>query len=225
MSGQSAKVPSQDEQVSLTVTSDEQSSKVKVEQDMLANGALKFRVAPQQIKVLVAESYDPLYITGILRAIAQTAWRFFSNLGDHCNRRWSKSLKSSTVTEDTSPVGLNEETPNITAPSDVGRFSGPVLLVGQRQEVLCTSCRLCQTVCPTQCIDIAVDELSLVSGQPKPSRFKVHQLQCITCGWCVEACPSTALKMGFEGYSTRILSGETNLGVVDLLELATQGVS
>ncbi len=58
----------------------------------------------------------------------------------------------------------------------------------EKKSIKCTSCNLCQKVCPTNCISIK----SKGSGVT-PKSFELDILKCIYCGFCVEICPEDAL--------------------------------
>ncbi len=65
----------------------------------------------------------------------------------------------------------------------------------------CTSCYLCQTVCPAECITIVAGERSLeenpdgVKKEKRPVSFDIDALRCCFCGMCEEACPKDAIKL------------------------------
>jgi NADH-quinone oxidoreductase subunit I len=65
----------------------------------------------------------------------------------------------------------------------------------------CTSCYLCQTVCPAECITIIAEERPPeenpygVKKEKRPARFDIDALRCCFCGFCEEACPKDAIKL------------------------------
>ncbi len=65
----------------------------------------------------------------------------------------------------------------------------------------CTSCYLCQTVCPAECITIIAEERPNdqnpygVRKEKRPVRFDIDALRCCFCGFCEEACPKDAIKL------------------------------
>jgi len=65
----------------------------------------------------------------------------------------------------------------------------------------CTSCYLCQAVCPAECITIVAEERDEnenpygVWKEKKPLSFDVDALRCCFCGFCEEACPKDAIKL------------------------------
>ena len=51
----------------------------------------------------------------------------------------------------------------------------------------CTGCRACEQVCPTECIQVEVENRP-DSGKAWVSVFDVDFSQCVFCGLCVEVC-------------------------------------
>jgi len=66
----------------------------------------------------------------------------------------------------------------------------PRLIENSDKTLKCTSCGLCEEVCPTQCITI--DKKSKELGK-SPIKFELNLLKCIFCGLCSEVCPEEAL--------------------------------
>ena len=66
----------------------------------------------------------------------------------------------------------------------------------------CTACFLCETICPAECIHIVADEREEennpdgVKKEKKPLSFDIDLLRCCFCGFCEEACPKDAIKLG-----------------------------
>jgi len=69
------------------------------------------------------------------------------------------------------------------------------LTLHQDGSVKCTSCFLCATACPAQCIYIEPAEHSDEKIEKFPHRYEIDTLLCIYCGYCVEACPVDAIRM------------------------------
>lgn len=61
--------------------------------------------------------------------------------------------------------------------------------------IKCTSCFLCATACPADCIYIEAAEHDDPNIEKFPSRYEIDTLLCIYCGYCVEACPVDAIRM------------------------------
>ncbi len=58
----------------------------------------------------------------------------------------------------------------------------------------CTACMLCPTVCPAECIHIEAGERG--DKEKYPVKFEIDLLRCCFCGFCEEACPKDAIKLG-----------------------------
>lgn len=61
---------------------------------------------------------------------------------------------------------------------------------------ICTGCRACEEVCPTQSVGIQFvkdyDSLS-ESGLKNVQQLSIDYGSCINCGWCVDVCEPKAL--------------------------------
>jgi len=53
----------------------------------------------------------------------------------------------------------------------------------------------CQTVCPSNCIDIVAEEAPWEDRDKRPKIFEIDMLRCIYCGMCEEACPCDAIEL------------------------------
>ena len=81
---------------------------------------------------------------------------------------------------------------------------------------------MCQTNCPSHCIMIEAGERLDGRSEKMPIRFDIDLLECIYCGYCVEACPMDAIRMDTGIYST---TGSERQGMLKTLDelLATPG--
>ncbi len=79
------------------------------------------------------------------------------------------------------------------------RFKGNhVLTVKKDGSVRCTACMLCATNCPANCITIAAAEHEDPTVEKYPISYEIDILRCVFCGFCEEACPVDAIRMGPE---------------------------
>lgn len=79
------------------------------------------------------------------------------------------------------------------------RFKGAHFLTKRPTgEVRCTACFLCATNCPAQCITIVAGQSGDHGIEKYPVRFEIDILRCVFCGYCEEACPVDAIRLGSE---------------------------
>jgi NADH-quinone oxidoreductase subunit I len=58
-------------------------------------------------------------------------------------------------------------------------------------EERCIACKLCEAVCPANCIVIEAEPRE--DGSRRTTRYDLDMTKCIFCGFCVEACPVDAI--------------------------------
>jgi len=77
------------------------------------------------------------------------------------------------------------------------RFKGMhILTVKDDGSLRCTSCMLCSTYCPAECIHIIAANHDEPMVEKAPVSFEIELLRCVFCGFCEEACPVDAIRLG-----------------------------
>jgi NADH-quinone oxidoreductase subunit I len=54
---------------------------------------------------------------------------------------------------------------------------------------------MCATACPAGCINILAEDREDGVDEKMPKVFNIDLLECVFCGYCVEACPCDAIRM------------------------------
>lgn len=131
--------------------------------------------------------WERLYLPEIVRGLLVTTSHFWRNLTLHILH----SVGLAKTTRAAYTVQYPEE--RKTYP-DVYRGSHRLTLK-EDGSVRCTSCFLCATACPANCIHIEAGEHPDPAVEKFPLRYEIDTLRCIYCGMCVEACPCDAIRM------------------------------
>ena len=131
--------------------------------------------------------WERLYIPEIVRGLVVTMSHFWRNLTLHILH----ALGLAKGTRAAYTVQYPEERKRY---PDVYRGSHRLTLK-EDGSVRCTSCFLCATACPANCIHIEAGEHPDPDVEKFPLRYEIDTLRCIYCGMCVEACPCDAIRM------------------------------
>lgn len=81
------------------------------------------------------------------------------------------------------------------------RFRGVHTLNRDEQgRELCVACELCSKICPTDCITVIPmeDDTGRGIADRVPKVWDVDLARCLFCGYCEDACPTTAVRLGRE---------------------------
>ena len=119
---------------------------------------------------------ERLYLIEVFKGMRVTLGHFLRNLMDN-SRLYVRHYP--------------EQKPEIT-PRWRGRHR---LTTYEDGSVKCVACFMCQTNCPSRCIMIEAGERQDGRDEKVPVRFDIDLLECIYCGYCVEACPKDAIRM------------------------------
>lgn len=120
---------------------------------------------------------EKLYIPAIASGLKLTLKHFLKNLHDAKN----------TQTKEYPEVKPDDITP---------RYRGVHRLTKREDGTIrCVACFMCATNCPSSCISIEAKERDDGVDEKMPKVFSIDLLECVYCGFCVEACPCDAIRM------------------------------
>jgi NADH-quinone oxidoreductase subunit I len=120
---------------------------------------------------------DKLYLPAIFSGMKTTMRHFSINLKDTGNlkTKWYPEIQPDDITS---------------------RYRGVHRLTKREDEsVRCVACFMCATNCPAQCIYIEAQQREDNIDEKMPKNFDIDLLECVYCGYCVEACPCDAIRM------------------------------
>lgn len=142
---------------------------------------------------------EQLYLVEVFKGMAVTLRHFFGNLLDN-SKLYVRHYP--------------EVKPEIPA-----RWRGRHRLTTHEDGTIkCVACFMCQTNCPSRCIMIEAGERTDGRTEKVPVRFDIDLLECIYCGYCVEACPMDAIRMDTGIFSVTSDSREAMvIGLEDLI--------
>lgn len=69
----------------------------------------------------------------------------------------------------------------------------PALTVKEDGTLRCTTCRLCEKICPSFCITMVSQEHE--PEEAPPLSFDINILKCTFCSLCEDVCPVDAIRM------------------------------
>lgn len=99
------------------------------------------------------------------------------------------------------------------------RFRGlHTLNRNEEGQELCVACELCSRICPTDCITVIPMEDDTGKGITDriAKVWTVDLVRCLYCGYCEEACPTTAVRMG-RHFETAVIDKKDALKTKDQL--------
>lgn len=131
--------------------------------------------------------WERLYLGETLRGLATINAHFVRNFGLHIAHAlgFAKARKAMTTVQ----------YPDERKTYSEGYRGSHRLTLRPDGTVRCTSCFLCATACPAQCIYIEAGASPDPHVEKFPLRYEIDMLRCIFCGLCVEACPCDAIRM------------------------------
>lgn len=120
--------------------------------------------------------WERLYVPEIIRGMSITLRHFLRNLIKMDSR-------------------MTVEYPEVKHTLPIGYRAEHRLMLRPDNQIRCTSCMLCATACPADCMEIVAEESPDKNVEKRPAVFSINMLRCVFCGLCVEACPCDAIRM------------------------------
>ena len=130
---------------------------------------------------------ERIYVVEVVKGLSITLGKLFRNFFFHLLHSFGMGRGTAAAASIQYP---NERRPY--PPRYRGRHR---LTLKENGDIKCTSCFLCSTACPADCIYIEAAEHDDPSIEKFPHRYEIDTLLCIYCGYCVEACPVDAIRM------------------------------
>ena len=131
--------------------------------------------------------WERLYILQVLKGLSVTNYHFMRNLALHIAHSFGLARNRS--------AAVTTQYPEQRKTYPDGYRGSHRLTLRADGSIRCTSCFLCATACPAQCIYIEAGEHPDPAIEKYPVRYEIDTLRCIYCGLCVEACPCDAIRM------------------------------
>ena len=148
------------------------------------------RVTTVNVEMGVAEK---IYWLEVLRGLWITNRHFVVNMTRHILKSFGIKTKE--------PGAVTFQYPEQPRPAHFRLRGRHRLTVKQNGAMRCTSCMMCETICPCDCIHIIPGESPDPNIEKFPERFDIDILRCCFCGLCEEACPVDAIRLDVEGYN------------------------
>ena len=131
--------------------------------------------------------WERLYFPEIIRGLMVTGYRFWRNLAIHTLHLFGLAKDQE--------AAITVQYPDERIPYPETFRGCHRLTLKQDGLVQYTTCFLCATACPAECIYIEANEYPDNPIEKYPIRYEIDTLRCIYCGFCVEACPCDAIRM------------------------------